>query len=492
MKADNLTSYLQNPALLHDVSYQELKSMVVQYPYCQNLRYLLVTKSHLDDMQEYESDLHLASTYSIDRNFLFKHLHQEAYTQSSTESLVLEKEPIVDIPEVVVPIIAAAPIAKEVLDLNVEDNIVERRTIRIQSENAKLFAEQKAGLPDENAPRENFIDKIAEVEESLESSNIPNESIEETVVDDVSDEINELFEEGESPNEEIEDAEPVTDRSKLITYLEKPDPKKSRSVIDQLMKRKVITQDDSIEELFEEENLEDELESLPTSPDEIGETPSGLVNQAIDKEVIFEITNDLQSEVVEVEEETDNFLEEETNDFLEEINVDAEDLDGDEAPTDDQEENSEELRPVPIPKDSYKDWKEKFLPDTFEEPAAEVSIEEILRDEEAYALDAVIDEEISEEKKKKGKKKKKKKNKNKKQEEKPSKKSKKKKKKKQKILEIAKESIRKNDDIISETLAELLVQQGSRKKAIQMYERLSLIFPEKNSFFAEKIEQLKN
>ena len=163
--------------------------------------------------------------------------------------------------------------------------------------------------------------------------------------------------------------------------------------------------------------------------------------------------------------------------------------DGDEAPQEETfEEDDEDNRPEPVPKTSFKDWKERYLPDPSEDPPSEISIEEILRDEENNDMDTVIKEEIEEEKKKK-KKSKKKKSKNKKENKKGS--GKKKKKKKRKVIDIAKKSVKENEDIISETLAELLAKQGSRKKAIQMYERLSLIFPEKSTFFAEKIEKLK-
>ena len=74
-------------------------------------------------------------------------------------------------------------------------------------------------------------------------------------------------------------------------------------------------------------------------------------------------------------------------------------------------------------------------------------------------------------------------------------KSKKKKKKKQKSLKKQaknKESELEQAEIISETLAELMAKQGYTEKAIEMYNRLSLLFPEKNSYFAAKIEDLNN
>ncbi|MBS1512939.1 MAG: hypothetical protein JST86_19005 [Bacteroidetes bacterium] len=49
----------------------------------------------------------------------------------------------------------------------------------------------------------------------------------------------------------------------------------------------------------------------------------------------------------------------------------------------------------------------------------------------------------------------------------------------------------KEDSIITETMAEVLTQQGKIAKAVEMYEKLSLLNPAKSAFFAAKIEQLK-
>ena len=44
---------------------------------------------------------------------------------------------------------------------------------------------------------------------------------------------------------------------------------------------------------------------------------------------------------------------------------------------------------------------------------------------------------------------------------------------------------------MTETLAEILVEQKKYKKAIQAYNILILNNPEKNSFFASQIEKIK-
>ena len=58
------------------------------------------------------------------------------------------------------------------------------------------------------------------------------------------------------------------------------------------------------------------------------------------------------------------------------------------------------------------------------------------------------------------------------------------------VSEIAKRSLEDQFDISSETLAELLVKQELYPKAIDMYERLKLKFPQKSVYFAGKIEEL--
>lgn len=51
-------------------------------------------------------------------------------------------------------------------------------------------------------------------------------------------------------------------------------------------------------------------------------------------------------------------------------------------------------------------------------------------------------------------------------------------------------SITEDNNIISETLADLLVAQGQTSKAIKMYQALCLKFPEKSIYFARKLKDL--
>lgn len=65
--------------------------------------------------------------------------------------------------------------------------------------------------------------------------------------------------------------------------------------------------------------------------------------------------------------------------------------------------------------------------------------------------------------------------------------------------DLSEQSTHENEHIMTETLAEIYVRQGMKEnkkalidKAIHVYQKLSLKFPEKNSYFASKIDELKN
>jgi hypothetical protein len=46
-------------------------------------------------------------------------------------------------------------------------------------------------------------------------------------------------------------------------------------------------------------------------------------------------------------------------------------------------------------------------------------------------------------------------------------------------------------EVITETMAEVLVKQGKKERAVELYHKLSLLNPSKSAYFAAKIDQLK-
>jgi hypothetical protein len=61
----------------------------------------------------------------------------------------------------------------------------------------------------------------------------------------------------------------------------------------------------------------------------------------------------------------------------------------------------------------------------------------------------------------------------------------------QRVEEAARQSVEEKDETITETLADIMLGQGKINKAIEMFEKLGLKFPEKSVYFASRIEELK-
>jgi len=61
-----------------------------------------------------------------------------------------------------------------------------------------------------------------------------------------------------------------------------------------------------------------------------------------------------------------------------------------------------------------------------------------------------------------------------------------------KQTKIIKKSFEDNDFLTTETLAEIYVEQGHYQRAIQAYKILSLKYPKKSGFFANRINEIKN
>jgi len=60
----------------------------------------------------------------------------------------------------------------------------------------------------------------------------------------------------------------------------------------------------------------------------------------------------------------------------------------------------------------------------------------------------------------------------------------------QKVEQLAGQSLE-DREVVTETMAEVWAKQGNKAKAIEIYNKLSLLDPSKSPYFAAKIEELK-
>jgi hypothetical protein len=74
--AELFSYYLIDTSKLRELGYQDLQNLINQFPYCQNLRFLIAKKSHVEDHPDFEKWLNLAATHSTDRSYLYQLLHE--------------------------------------------------------------------------------------------------------------------------------------------------------------------------------------------------------------------------------------------------------------------------------------------------------------------------------------------------------------------------------------------------------------------------------
>jgi hypothetical protein len=92
MTNEQLTAYLQDESYIYTLSYEELKTLVVQYPYASNLRVLLLKKSYIEQNKDYDRNLQMASTYATNRKHLYKLIKNLKQLERAPQNVILGED----------------------------------------------------------------------------------------------------------------------------------------------------------------------------------------------------------------------------------------------------------------------------------------------------------------------------------------------------------------------------------------------------------------
>lgn len=526
MTNEQLTAYLQDESYLYSVGYEELKTLVMQYPYSANLRVLLLKKSYLDQNKDYDRNLQMSATYTTNRKHLYKTIKKlksfklapqnvilgEDYLEltelSNIERLLADRQ----VSEAIQNATKQESLAQdwkleiddiafnedtdnieEVFDLSLIPNTPEDKSSKIQSEEDEIdllinslvseYTEPSLDLSQEaleeaeedslvvhteanteEIPRLEFIESeketsvvstVAQNTKALEFEELIDEDLEmpislaetasstPSVMDDA------IFNFIDGGNEGVDDDDIIVEEEiRLMT--EKEDFEPTLNIISELpntITSLPILQDKESEEDVKKTNIELEIINQTQSP--IVETHA--TNQSIEKKTSFTewlsqfrmtspIAPNLGSlSITKIEEKTDN-------QHFAPIGVD---------------EN--------VRKTSRKSMTELFetqndIPDNlFGLAEKKPKVQLIEEDDDDDDDDEIFGDEDFQFSKKK---------------------------KKRPMHQLAVKSLIQDDELVSETLADLLAWQGNSSKAIEMYRKLILQFPEKSSFFATKIEKI--
>lgn len=581
MNNEQLTAYLKDESYLYTLSYEELKTLVVQYPYASNLRVLLLKKSYIEQNKDYDRNLQMAASYSTNRRFLYKLVKKLKTLQNIPENVILGEDYL------------------ELTELsNIEKMLEERHVSEIYNDRKDTFvsdfqldwggaeADNQGETDKNNSPiidltppfpstsdsyftdedTQDFDDDTVDLAIGHILSEFGTAALDFTDVNEVQS-LDELF-----PNSELETQSHQIVEENVINI----DENSFMPTLDALYASDQIKEkapgEDEMSDIFRTEDVEDEVSnSLETSLQhepldfenlnfivEISDSEE-IENQIIDEEIkLFEESKDkivlsthmpIVANTYDENESTDSIIKNNNTDLNILFETPSESNEetappqyqAAELPTESDLENEMKkkadveielvnqekakiIESVPSdafesPKLSFKDWLRQFkmtpndittnkpeAPDKISTPAL-IKVEQPVahknpsHTENRHVLDESVlafmfespndlpdnlfgldnmslnkksdyfedlDEENTEAE------------------------IPKKKKKKKHMHELAVKSLEENDDMISETLADILSWQGNYKKSIEMYEKLCLLIPEKSDYFAAKIEKLRN
>ena len=470
MSQEEILKCILDPDHLKEISFDRLKKALIDYPYSQNLHFLLTQKSLQEKHPDFERHLKITATYMSSRSFLRKQLQQVDKPSQPFFQAEPEAEPaqgnsttipsgletiFTDLPDEDLPPVEFIP--DTVTDLDPPNHVADIITetppadqpppneTPDQVENIERI-EHLPPIVVRINPLANQVDdpEIAPIEKKIDISREPIGDQPRIIKEDTS-----LKVVSEEPSQIGTNVTDLVDSESKEFF--DPEPKIEDNLI-QTTESNFPEEELEIIEFPEAFDFEDEMDDLLSKP-LIEVIPESFANSKKDSEEELED----EDSVLDLEEFDELLL--------------SEDIDG-------QLKETQGVKPEGNWIKKYKDADDKGKEKSKNRRKKKKDEKEVKKKVKS--------------KSQKAKKKNKKKDSNPKDERKKKKKnSEQKLSKKKAIRKFANRSIVEDGETISITLADLYVKQGKIEKAIIAYERLSLIIPEKKAFFATLIKKLK-
>lgn len=436
MTNEQLTAYLQDESYLYSVGYEELKTLVMQYPYSANLRILLLKKSYLDQNKDYERNVQMSATYTTNRKHLYKTIKKLKSFKLTPQNVILGEDYL------------------ELTELSNIERLLAEKQVAEAVQNATNYESLSSDWQLE-------IDDIAfneneEVEEAFDLSNLSQnfDNQPKTITredDDIDALINNLV--SEPTSNYYNGADDIQDDDDFIV-------------------------DEELRMMAEEEkeypplNLVEELSVIQNNFSIAAEKES--TEDVKKTNIELEIINQTKAPIVETTTKTASETKPTFTEWLSQFRMTQSQTSNIAAKTIEKSNQIIEpqiVKPLPPTEPTRKTSRQSMLelfevqndvPDNIfgladEKPRVHFDDDDDDDDDEVFSDDETTFH---------------------------------KKKKLRPMHQLAAKSLIKDDELVSETLADLLVWQGNGAKAIEMYRKLILRFPEKSSYFAAKIEKI--
>lgn len=471
MNSSEFLAILKNPSLLKKHDRLWLERMIREYPWFQTAHLLLAKKYQLDEHPEFEHKLNLVAAYALDRVKLFELMNGKLEKVPTHEVVWVSEEEYAETESGVdkLEIVTVNSELEEMLK-----SIGERKKTILDKEEGKILLEEERML--HVSEKEPII--VSSDEDDLQELNLLNEAgggsefipINEMLLEEMKEEF--VLEQNSEQDSTLilEEELNVQEEKYSESELEAISNAEALMQIETESEEDIVSADDpeieSIQKL--ESEIEHELENefyqevLEKAVDLISDDEVVLIveEEIIDsKEEVFtetEATKDSAFRINENVESPGAFLPEKSYTFLEWLKFFKPESSKQATKIKASSKREEETE--------GKGYKQELseTEEVFEPPVQEVfrlNIEEELK---------IIDRIVGTLKQKSQK-----------QESKLS------------AEELGKKSLEPHEEVISETLATIYEEQGKYDKAIRMYAKLSLRYPEKVSFFAARIKEIK-